>query len=538
MLNRRSVLAASMALGACADIPAGNAATAPRLLPAPELAALAPPAPREFRAAWVATVANIDWPSKKGLTTAQQQAEMRLLLDKAVALNLNAIILQIRTSADAFYPSKLEPWSEYLSGTQGQPPSPFYDPLALWIAEAHQRGLELHAWFNPFRARQSNGRSAAHASHVSRTQPQWVKRYGDQLWIDPGEPAAADHTVAVFKDVLQRYDVDGIHIDDYFYPYPIPLPGSDPAAKLDLDFPDDAAWLRFLGNGGNPISPSAAGTQSAPRGGQAGLGSGPTPGLVSRADWRRQNVDQLIERLHTMIRTTKPHVRFGISPFGLGKPALRPEGIAGFSQYDKLYADAERWLTEGWLDYWVPQLYWPMAQKPQAFGVLLDYWLSQNPKGRHIWPGIFTSRVTDKADSWPVEEIVGQIAMLRERAPASSGHAHFSMVALKENRRGLSDALTAGPYATPAVVPATPWLGVSAPVSAVPALSALPNGLLQLRLNGSANQTQAVWLKYGERWEFRVGTDLRLTAAGLSGVVVSAIDRLGNEGRREGYSLR
>jgi len=528
MMNRRTALASGLALSACAEIPAGKVGSAvspglgtdpgssaqPRLNPAPELAALAPPAPREFRAAWVATVANIDWPSKKGLTTAQQQAEIRVLLDKAVALKLNAIILQIRTSADAFYPSKLEPWSEYLTGTQGQPPSPFYDPLAMWIDEAHQRGLELHAWFNPFRARQSTGRSAAHASHLSRTQPQWVKRYGDQLWIDPGEPAAADHTVAVFKDVLQRYDVDGLHIDDYFYPYPIPLPSSlattDPAPKLDLDFPDDPAWLRFLSGGGN----------------------------LSRADWRRQNVDQLVERLHGMIRAIKPHVRFGISPFGLGKPALRPEGIVGFSQYDKLYADAERWLAEGWLDYFVPQLYWPMAQKPQAFGVLLDYWLGQNPKGRHIWPGLFTSRITDKPESWPVDEIVGQIAAQRARSPASSGHAHFSIVALKDNRRGLSDALMAGPYATPALVPASPWLGVSAPVSAVPALTAMPGGQLRLRLDTSPAHTQAVWLKYGERWEFRLGTDLRLNAAGLTGIVVSAIDRLGNEGRREGYSIR
>jgi hypothetical protein len=180
-----------------------------------------------------------------------------------------------------------------------------------------------------------------------------------------------------------------------------------------------------------------------------------------------------------------------------------------------------------------------MAQKPQAFGVLLDYWLAQNPKGRHIWPGMFTSRVTDKADSWPVDEILGQIGRMRERAPACSGHAHFSMVALKENRRGLADALKAGPYASPALVPATPWLGVSAPVSAVPALSTLPGGQLRLKLDsGSPKQTQAVWLKYGQRWEFRVGADLRLSAAGLSGIVVSAIDALGNEGRREGYSLR
>jgi uncharacterized lipoprotein YddW (UPF0748 family) len=230
-------------------------------------------------------------------------------------------------------------------------------------------------------------------------------------------------------------------------------------------------------------------------------------------------------------------VRFGISPFGLGKPALRPEGIAGFSQYDKLYADAERWLAEGWLDYFVPQLYWPMAPRPQAFAVLLDYWLAQNPKGRHIWPGLFTSRITDKPDSWPVDEILAQIAATRERAPAAGGHAHFSMAALRDNRRGISDALLAGAYASPALVPASPWLGVSAPLPAVPALNSLGNGLVRLQLAGAAG-VHAVWLKYGERWAFRVGTDLRLSAAGLGGLVVSSIDRVGNEGPRQGYALR
>src|SRR6218665_3648571 len=374
MLNRRHLLATPLLLSACADLPR----PAQRLGLAPELTELAPPAPREFRAAWVATVANIDWPSKPGLSTAEQQAEMRRMLDGGGGRGLNAIIFQIRTSADALYASPLEPWSEYLSGVQGQAPEPFYDPLALWIAEAHQRGLELHAWFNPFRARQSNARSAPSAGHLSQTRPDWVKRYGDQLWIDPGEPGAAEHSLAVFMDVLQRYDVDGIHIDDYFYPYPV----TDPASKQEIDFPDEPSWQRYLQSGGR----------------------------LARADWRRQNVDRLIERLHQGLRTSsKPWVRFGISPFGLPKPALRPEGIAGFSQYDKLYADVERWLAEGWLDYLVPQLYWPMAQKPQAFGPLLDYWHAQNARARHIWPGLFTSRVLPadapaQPASWPVEE--------------------------------------------------------------------------------------------------------------------------------------
>ncbi|HEX2011709.1 MAG TPA: family 10 glycosylhydrolase, partial [Roseateles sp.] len=465
-----------------------------------------------FRAAWVATVANIDWPSKPGLGAAQQQAEMRALLDRAVALKLNAVIFQIRTSADALYDSALEPWSEYLSGVQGQ--SPGYDPLALWITEAHQRGLELHAWFNPFRARQSGAKSAPAAGHLSQTRPGWVKKYGDQLWLDPGEPLAGEHTLAVFKDVLQRYDVDGIHIDDYFYPYPIPQPGSDPAAKLELDFPDEPSWQRYL---------------------QAG-------GKLARHDWRRANVDGLIERLHRLIGATKPWVRLGISPFGIGKPALRPEGIAGFSQYDKLYADVEAWLQQGWLDYLVPQLYWPRAQKPQAFVPLLDYWHAQNPRGRHVWPGLFTSKVSDKPESWPVEEITGQIEAVR-RAYPGSGHAHFSMVALSQNRRGLADALQAGPYAEDALVPATPWLEAGGPAAPLLDLQAAAEPQqLRLRLAPGAGKPvarYALWLRRGQDWRFMTTQrpELLLERRGLSGLVVSALDRVGNEGPRVGLAI-
>jgi len=416
-MQRRKALTAvaMMGLAGCAPLP---------IPPAEPPAPPAKPPAREFRAAWVATVANIDWPSRKALSSAEQIAEIHALLDRAAALGLNTIILQVRTGADALYPSALEPWSEYLSGTQGQAPEPFYDPLATWVSEAHARGLELHAWFNPYRARQSQARSAAAAGHLSQTRPDWVKRYGDQLWIDPGEPAAAAHTLAVVRDVLQRYDVDGIHIDDYFYPYPV-----QDGNKQELDFPDEPSWQRH------------------------GQASG-----LSRADWRRDNVDRLVQQLYQLVREAgKPWVKLGISPFGLPRPDLRPAGIAGFSQYDKLYANVERWLREGWLDYLAPQLYWPRAQTAQAFEVLLDYWHGQNPLGRHIYPGLFTSRITDKADSWPVDEILGQIALTRARAPGS-GHAHFSMVALAQNRRGLADALLAGPYAEPALPPAMPWL--------------------------------------------------------------------------------
>ncbi len=483
-MKRRSLLASSLLLAACADL------RGPHWISAPELAAEAPAAPREFRGAWVATVANIDWPSKKGLSTAEQQAEARALLDTALSLKLNAIVFQVRTGADALYDSKLEPWSEYLNGAQGQAPEPFYDPLAFWVAEAHARGIELHAWFNPFRARQSAAKSPEAVTHVSRTHPEWVKNYGDQLWIDPGEPGAADHTLAVVRDVIARYDIDAIHIDDYFYPYPV----TDPATKAEIDFPDEPSWQRYLQSGG----------------------------VLTRADWRRSNVDQLIARMYEASRELKPHVRFGISPFGLPKPALRPEGIAGFSQFDKLYADVEHWMAQGWLDYLVPQLYWPRAQKAQAFGPLLQTWREHNPRERQIYAGMFTSRITSAGESWGVDEVLGQIALQREIAPGS-GHVHFSMVALQQNRKGLADALRAGPYAQNALVPATPWRAQAA--------------LGAPFLTGSQfDGPCAIWLREGQTWRFERGSELKLTPA-VNAVVASRLDATGNEGPRAAWQI-
>ena len=481
-----------------------------------------PPIPREFRAAWVATVANIDWPSRKGLSSAAQQAEIRTLLDRAVSLKLNAIILQVRPCADALYPSELEPWSEYLSGVQGQAPVPFYDPLALWISEAHARGLELHAWFNPFRARQGDAKSAPSSSHVSQSRPQWVRTYGNQLWIDPGDPAAAAHSVAVMLDVLTRYDVDGMHLDDYFYPYPVAL-GDDP--KIDIDFPDQVTWQRYVNNGGP----------------------------LTRDDWRRSNVDALVQHLNTRIHQIKPWVRFGISPFGIGRPDLRPIGIQGFSQYHKLYADVERWLQAGWLDYLVPQLYWPMDQKEQAFLPLLDYWHRQNTQDRHIWAGLFTSRVLAISApgtavskvSWLPEEIRGQISAVRTRAPGS-GHVHFSMIALLKNRQGIADVLQAQTYNGLALVPASPWLEADAPLAPLVTIAPLmgPGGPLRVTLQASPPGKTVVhwgvWLRYGTQWSLQILRAAEFTVlaqrdglkepnATLSTIVVSAINRVGNE---------
>lgn len=426
-MKRRHLLSLASAplLAACATPPSPAPATAPVSpseaalgpvagpVPAPAASGplLAPP-PREWRAAWVATVANIDWPSKPGLSAAAQQAEIRSLCDTAAATGLNALILQVRTSTDALYESKLEPWSEYLTGTQGQHPG--YDPLAVWITEAKARGLELHAWFNPYRSRHSTAKSAVADSHVSRTHPEWVKRYGDQLWMDPGEPAAAEHTLAVVRDCLSRYAVDGIHIDDYFYPYPV----QDPATKQELDFPDEPSWQRYLAGGGS----------------------------LARHDWRRYNVNRLVQRLYALAHEVRPGTRVGVSPFGLPKPGTRPPGISGFSQYDKLYADVELWLREGWLDYLAPQLYWPRAQTAQAFEPLLQAWRALNPLGRPIHPGLFTSRINDTPQSWQPDEVLAQIDIIRRQSPGS-GHIHFSMAALAQNRKGIADALRTKAYA-------------------------------------------------------------------------------------------
>ncbi len=516
--------------------------------PKPSVNQIEPPAaPREFRAVWVATVANIDWPSKRDLTVEQQQAEIIGILDRAKQLNLNAIVLQVRTSADALYESTLEPWSEYLTGTQGVAPQPYYDPLKMWVDEAHARGLELHAWFNPYRARHTQAKSPTAKTHVSNTMPQAVKSYGGFLWMDPGEAAASDHTVNVILDVVRRYNIDGVHIDDYFYPYPVPAPGSDlpppspddtPQPRAELPFPDEPAWQSYLATGGK----------------------------LNRSDWRRQNVNGLIERIHNGIKREKTLVKFGISPFGLGKPEKRPAGIAGFSQYDKLYADAELWLQKGWLDYFTPQLYWAIDQKAQAYGVLLDYWAKENTLGRHLWPGLYTSRINDTDKSWQPDEIVNQITMTRQKGntdPLVTGHVHFSMVAMAQNRKGINDALKQKLYQTPALVPASPWLDAVAPPAptvrtTTRSASAKAAAIEVQPAKGEAADKFAVWVAYATaigtgatgvgalpKWTFQIVANTahagatsvllpRLDAdnAGIVAVVVSAVDRAGNESAR------
>ena len=399
--------------------------------PLASLAAQAtPPVDREFRAAWVATVGNIDWPSKPGLSTWDQQRELLAILDRAASLNLNAIVLQVRPGADALYASPYEPWSQYITGRQGRAPEPPWDPLAFAVEQAHKRGLELHAWFNPYRARYSRDTLTA-LTHISQTDPKLVRQYGRFLWMDPGDTEVRRRSVRAVVDVVKRYDVDGVHIDDYFYPYP----ENDSSGK-PIVFPDSLTYARYRKGGGK----------------------------LSRDDWRRENVDKLVEAFYTSVHAAKPWVKVGVSPFGIWRPANPPQ-IKGFDAYAQLYADSKKWLQKGWLDYLAPQLYWPIKPPDQSFPVLYDWWAAQNTKHRHMWPGLATYRIAENSTRHiPSQEIIDEVDTIRARTArdVSVGHIHYNMSALMKNPDSLNERLSTR-YAAPALVPASPWLGAKAP---------------------------------------------------------------------------
>lgn len=388
-------------------------------------AADAVPAPaREFRAAWVATVYNLDWPSKPGLPEVSQKAEMVKLLDRAVALGLNAVIFQVRPAADALYASKLEPWSAVLTGRQGD--SPGYDPLAFALEEAHRRGLELHAWFNPFRARA--GSAPATAGHYSLRHPEWMRVFNNVMWMDPGEPEVQRHILEVMRDVLTRYEVDGIHIDDYFYPYPL---FDSNGRKRDVALGDEETWKKYAPD-------------------------------MDLGDWRRQNINRFVRSLYTMTKAVRPAARVGISPFGIWKPGV-PEGIkAKVDAVQHLYGDSRLWLQQGWCDYFTPQLYWRIQPADQSFTSLLAWWTEQS-RGRPVWPGISADRLSNgKSASQPVSEILDQIALTR-KASSSAGQVMWRMKSLTDNKNGIGDLLRGKAWADIAIPPAAPWLGAESP---------------------------------------------------------------------------
>lgn len=365
---------------------------------------------REFRGVWVATVSNINFPSGQGLSADAQRQELVDLLDVMVAHNLNAIVFQVRPESDAVYDSPIEPWSRFLMGSQGTDPG--FDPLAWLIEQARPRGIEVHAWLNPYRAKVSLASSLA-PGHIALEQPGYAYEYGNFLWMDPGAEPVQERTIDVILDVVDRYDVDGIHFDDYFYPYP----NGDP-------FPDGGTYGDYQDGGGT-----------------FGLG-----------DWRRDNVNQLVEVLYESIVGTRDHVRFGVSPFGIYRPGM-PPGITGLDQYAEIYADPLLWMDEGWVDYLAPQLYWPTTQTAQAYEPLLEWWSSMTSEGRYIFTGNFLSQV-GSSTAWSVEEILTQVELSRTyRDLGSMGNIFFHIEPFVSDSLGVGTALGETFYGAPALTP-------------------------------------------------------------------------------------
>ena len=383
---------------------------------------------REFRAVWVATVNNIDWPSKPGLSTEQQKKEVIDILNMHSKNGMNAIIMQIRPASDAFYRSELEPWSRYLTGTQGKAPSPFYDPLQFWIEECHQRNMEFHAWLNPFRVAQNVNDPLA-SSHIAFKHPDWIVNYGDKLYFDPGLPQTREFVVKVVTDIVSRYDVDAIHFDDYFYPYP-----------LKEDFPDENSFAQYN------------------RGFKA----------EQKADWRRDNVDILIKALSENIKKTKPWVKFGISPFGVWRnKSDDPEGsetTVGTTNYDHLYADILKWQKNGWIDYCLPQLYWQIGHPSVDFLTLSKWWAAHAyNRAMYIGQAVYKLEANSTIPEWKdPEQLVRQIQVVRQ-IPQLGGSAFYSSVQFKRDLFGFDQSLRNKLYKFPALVPQMPWIDKIAP---------------------------------------------------------------------------
>lgn len=476
-----------------------------------------PLAEREFRAAWVATVANINWPSKPGLPMKTQKAEAVHLLDLLEKHNFNAVIFQVRPQCDALYQSDLEPWSYYLTGKQGKAPEPFYDPLEFWIGEAHNRGLELHVWLNPYRAHHVAGGEVTEYSIVKRKPELVVKLENGYWWMDPGKKDTREHSTAVVMDLVRRYDIDGVHFDDYFYPYP--------SYNANKDFPDDESWRIYKNQGGK----------------------------LSRDDWRRHNVNIFIEHLYDKIKKEKAHVKFGLSPFGVWRPNY-PASIRGFDQYDQLYADARLWLNEGWIDYFTPQLYWPINQYSVSYPVLLGWWAKENTEGRHLWPGMNIGRFSGEKG---IDETINQIMVTRGILQENTGNVHWSIGPLDYNP-ALANAVSEGPYRNQALIPPSPWLDKKAPVR--PAVNtAMASDSIEVSWNHPDKADVFRWViyyRYGDTWSYRIenrtSEALKLSAYStdqvaladaemgpdfdmmsvidpLNEIRVTAVDRTGNE---------
>ena len=374
----------------------------------------------EFRGVWVATVDNIDWPSRGNFNSDSQKVEFIKLLNMHQRNGMNALIVQVRPAADAFYPSPYEPWSEWLTGKQGTPPQPYYDPLEFMITETHKRGMEFHAWMNPYRAEFSIGKSSIAPTHITRIHPEWFLTYGEKRYFDPGNKEVQLYVTAIVGDVVNRYGVDAIHFDDYFYPYRIP----------GKEFPDNAKYIQY-GNG------------------------------MNKEDWRRSNVDSIILMLSRTIKKENKYCQFGISPFGVWRNADKDSvngsvTRAGQTNYDDLYADILLWLKNGWIDYVAPQLYWEIGHKAAPYEVLVDWW-SKHTYGRNCYIGLGIYKAGSNAAWKELKQLPRQIETLRN-APNINGMIFFSSKSFNNNPNGWSDSLRNNYYQFPEFPPPMAWI--------------------------------------------------------------------------------
>ncbi len=380
---------------------------------------------REFRGVWVATVTNIDWPSRPGLSADRQKQELIGILEQHKANGMNAIMLQVRPAADAFYAKSREPWSQWLMGRQGLAPAPGYDPLEFAIKEAHSRGMELHAWFNPYRATMSAG-AVTDESHMTRKRPELFFTYAGKKQFDPGIPEVREYIVQVILDVVKGYDVDGIHFDDYFYPY-----------KVEGQRINDKATFEKYPNGFTDIN-----------------------------DWRRNNVNLLVKELNDSIHFHKKYVKFGISPFGIWRNSSEDtlgSATSGLSNYAELFADSRKWVQEGWVDYINPQIYFSFTRRVAPFGTLVDWW-SNNTFGRHLYIGQAAYLVNQRMEAaWRLPtQIPEQVRYIRNNNRVQ-GSVYFSSKSFSTVARAAGDSLKNDLYKYPALPPQMPWLDETVP---------------------------------------------------------------------------
>jgi Uncharacterized protein conserved in bacteria len=447
-----------------------------------------PEVEREFRAVWIATVDNIDFPSRKNLSVEEQKAEILRDLDLARSLNMNAVVFQVRPMCDALYESKIEPWSEFLTGEMGKAQN--FDPLKFITEEAHRRGILVHAWFNPYRAYHPAAKTVSE-NHISKRRPDLVRRYGKYLWLDPTEPEVQKYSLSVVLDVVKRYDIDGVHFDDYFYPYP----ERDGQGKK-IEFPDDKNWRKYKATGG----------------------------VLTRDEWRRKNVNDFIESVGREIKKIKPEILFGISPFGVAE-----------ENYKNLYADAEKWLSEGTVDYFVPQIYWKSDRSNREFPRILKFWENANPLKRHVWAGIGTYKIANKAENFSADEIIRQISYTRE-IQTTRGNIQFSFKSVRSDLDKIQQALREKLYRRAAVVPRSFWIKTQKPLAP------------KVEITSDENFVRAAWTERGKRkafwfivyakdkngWSYSVlpaaQKSISLSAdREIEKIIVTSVDRLGNE---------